>query len=595
MIKQNQEKGVVLVLVILVVAIVSISTVLTIAGSQAFYQNSNYTYNVEKAQILAEAGVDKAVASLNKSGGSYNGEAETILGDGSYSVTITSLNATTKVVQSTGYIPSKANAKVKRTVKIQISTGTGISFVYGMLVGNGGITMGNGSTIGGSIYSNGTISGGNNELITGEAIVAGGTQPLADQQNDCASPNCGDFIFGKTVSGNSQLDVAQSFKPSTTAVLNKISLKLKKVGTPTNPTIKILTDNAGSPNKNGVLVSTPLDASKVSPQDYDFIDVTFGSSPTLSANTTYWIMIAAGSLDNSNYWYWRNDLAASYNGGVPAWSSDWQARNPVWSSVSGDLSFKTYMGGVVTSLSMGNGSIIQESVHANTINNVTINKDAYYQTISSSTVKGTSHSNYPDSPPVAMPISSANITDWQNLASLAGNISDTDITGCPATIGPGVIHGSFTTSNSCTIKVKTPIWITGNLTVGNSIIFQMDPSLGSSSGVMIVDGVSTFSNSDDLKGTGISGSYLTLLSTYNSQANNIAAINTGNSSITGILYAPFGLLSLANTANFKEAVAWQINMGTGTTLTYDSGLINTFFSTGPGGSFSAMKGTYTAN
>jgi hypothetical protein len=123
----------------------------------------------------------------------------------------------------------------------------------------------------------------------------------------------------------------------------------------------------------------------------------------------------------------------------------------------------------------------------------------------------------------------------------------------------------------------------------------MDSSLGSSSGVIIVDGTTTFSNGDDLLGTGEPGSYLTLLSTYNSQNNGIIAINTNNSSITGILYAPFGIISLANNASFKEAVAWQINMGTGSLLTYDSGLISTFFSAGPGGSFSAVKGTYQSN
>ncbi len=583
----RNQKGQMLIFVFVALGVVLFTVLFIVGGAQIFFQNSNYSYNAESAQTIAEAGIDKAVASLNKTGGTYNGEAETALGAGSYSVTISSKDAATKVITSTGYIPNKTNQKVKRTIQIQLSTGTGISFVYGMLVGNGGISMGNGSAINGSVYSNGSISGGNNELITGDVYVAGGTQPLADQQSDCTGVNCSDFIFGKTVSGNNQLDVAQSFKPSSTAVVNKVSLKLKKFGSPPNLTVRILADKGGSPDKNNILTSGTLAANLVT-SSYGFADVTFTSSPTLNANTSYWILLDTSS-DSSNYWAWSEDLGSGYNGGSPKWSADWQVKSPVWNNISADLGFKTWMGGVATSISMSNGSVVKGSVHANTINGITINKDAYYQLITNSSVQGTSYPNSIDPVPVAMPISDANISEWKTDAQNYG-VTNGEIDGCPSKIGPGKIVGNVETDNNCTITVTTPIWITGNVTFGNSAIFTMDSSLGASSGVIIVDGVTQFNNSDNLLGTGQTGSYLTLLSTYNSQST--PAINTGNSSITGILYAPYGILSLANNANFKEAVAWQINMGTGTILTYDSGLISTIFSAGPSGSFSLVKGSY---
>lgn len=596
--KNNQSKigesGQILLLTIISMVVVLALTLALVGGSTLYFFNTSHASDSEKATALAEAGLDKAVASLNKTGGSYSGESETLFGDGSFSVAITNIDASTKKVQSTGYLPNKANPKIKRTIQIQVSKGVGISFVYGMLVGEGGISMGNGSTINGSVYSNGNITGGNNETITGDVYVAGGTQPSADQQTDCSGVNCdpNGLIIGKNVSGNNQQDGAQSFKPSTTAVINRVSLKLKKVGSPQSPTVRILGDSNGSPDKNNVLASGTL-ADYLVTNQYGFIDVTFTTTPTLTAGTTYWIMIAAASLDNSNYWYWQNDLASSYNGGLPKWSSDWQAHTPVWNSINpGDLSFKSYMGGVVTSISMNNGSIIQSNAHAHTINGVTINKDAYYQVITNSTVKGTSYPNSTDPAPIAMPISQANINQWESDAAGNGTISNSNVTGCPAKLGPGKINASVITDNNCTVTVTTPVWITGNLTFGNSTIFQMDPKLGSSSGVIIVDGTTIFQNSDNLLGTGTTGSFLTLLSTYDSSTRGGIAINTGNSSITGILYAPFGIITLANNANFKEAVAWQINMGTGTVLTYDSGLISTFFSTGPGGAFSTIKGTY---
>lgn len=584
----KKESGQILILVFIALGVVLFSVLFIIGGAQLYFQNALYSVNAEKATALAEAGIDKALASLNKTGGSYNGETETPLGEGSYSVTVANKDAATKILQVTGYIPSKSNPKVKRTINIQISSGSGISFVYGILVGNGGILMGNDSRINGSVYSHGNISGGNNEIITGDAYVAGGTQPSADQQNDCSGVNCdlNGFIFGN----NNQLDVAQSFKPSTSTTLNKVSLNLRKVGLPANPTVRIMADNNGSPDKNAVLTSGTLSADLVTNQ-FGFVDITFSSAPALTANTTYWIMIAAQSLNSSNYWAWSEDLAQSYTRGIPKWSADWRTGNPVWTVINGDLGFKTWMGGVSTSISMGNGSVVQGNVHANTINGITINKDAYYQVITDSTVNGNPYPHSSDPPPIAMPISEANIADWKTGAQNYG-ISTGDINGCPATLGPGKIDGNVVTTNNCTIIVTTPVWITKNLTFGNSTIFRMDPALGSSSGMIIVDGFTIFQNSDNLFGSGASGSYLMLLSTYDSQISGGEAIDTGNSSITGILYAPFGTIKLANNANFKEAVAWKIEMGTGTTLTYDSGLISTFFSSGPSGSFSLIKGTY---
>lgn len=587
----KSESGQTIILALIVLTVVIIGTLTMISGSFTSKQNSRYSLDSLDATNLAEAGIDKAVATLNATGGAYNGESETMLGSGSYSVTVTSKSPTIIEIQSTGYIPNKTSPKAKKTVKLQVSKGVGISFVYGMLVGNGGITMGNGSKIEGSLYTNGNLVGGNNEIISGDVFVAGGTQPTADQSTDCSGVNCSpnEFIFGKVVTTNNQIDVAQSFKPTSTAVINKVSIKLKKIGSPSNITVRLLGDNGNKPNKSEVLASGILSANLVSSQ-YAFVDVTFLNNPLLTANTPYWILIDTNA-DSNNYWSWSLDTLGSYPGGSPAWSADWQATNPLWNTISGDLGFKTWMGGIVTSITMGNGSVVGGSVYANTISGVTIQKDAHYQTISNSTVNGISYPNSTDPTPIALPISQANISEWQADAQNYGTING-DITGCPARLGPGKIIGNISVGNNCNITVTTPVWVTGNFSTGNATIFKMDPSLGSTSGVIIVDGLTSFSNGDDLLGTGETGSYLTLLSTYNSQTSNLPAINTNNSSITGILYAPFGIINLANNAKFKEAVAWQINMGTGSLLTYDSGLISTFFSAGPGGSFSVVKGTY---
>lgn len=588
---RSDQSGQTIVITVIVLTVILISVFVVASGSLDYFHNAQFSVQNMQATNLAEAGIDKAVASLNATAGSYTGESNTSLGAGTFTTKVTPIDSQSMQITSTGYIPNKTKPVAQKTIQIEITKGAGISFVYGMLVGNGGISMGNGSSIQGSIYANGNITGGNNETITGDAYVAGGTQPNPDQESDCVDPNKSDFIFGKTVSGNSQLDVAQSFIPSTTATINKVSLYLKKFGSPSNITVRILADNSGKPNKNSVLATGTLLANQVT-FNYGFVDVSFTTNPSLTTGTTYWIVLDT-SNDSSNYWGWCSDTLQGYTRGSPMWSPNWQANNPTWNAIAGDLGFKTYMGGVNTQISMSNGSVVKGSVHAHTISGVTVDKDAYYQLISNSTVLGTSNPNSTDPAAVDMPISASNIADWQSQAAVYGTYTG-NITGCPSTLGPGKYVGNFTTNSNCTITVKTPIWITGTVSINNSTILKMDSSLGASSGVIIVDGQTTFANGDDLRGTGQSGSYLTLLSTYNSESNGLNAISSGNSSITGILYAPYGIIQLANNATFKEIVGWQINMGQNTILTYDSGLISTFFSSGPGGSFSVVKGTYQA-
>ncbi|OGE19407.1 hypothetical protein A3D83_04795 [Candidatus Daviesbacteria bacterium RIFCSPHIGHO2_02_FULL_41_10] len=591
MIKFN-ESGQMLILVFIALGVMLFTVLFVISGAQLYFQNASYSANTEKVTALAEAGVDKALASLNKTGGSYNGETETVFGDGVYSVAVIDKGAGIKVLNATGYIPNKASPKVKKTISVEVSTGIGLSFVYGLQIGEGGLEMGNGALLNGSVYSNGNITGGNTTRITGDVYVAGVGQISADQQSDCFGANCQDYVFGRSVGGENRLDVAQSFKPSAEGLLNKVSIKLKKVGSPANPTVRIMRDNSGKPDKNGILATGTLSANLVTSQ-YSLVDVTFNTSPGLNENTTYWIMVNSQALDNSNYWVWSNDLAQGYTRGVPKWSVNWQAGNPVWNAISGDLGFQTYMGGGATSLNLTTGSIVEGNVYANTITgNMTISKNAYYQTIGPSiTVQGTKFPGSADPPPTVFPVSDANITEWKNQAE-AGGVTNGNINGCTMTLGPRKIIGNLTLENSCIVTVKAPLWVTGNIITGNSTVFVLDSSFGATSGVIVVEGTTVFGNNSDLKGSGTAGSYLMLVSTYDSSQNGNEAIETGNSSISGIVYAPKGTVELANGASFKEITAWKIELGNSAVLTYDSGLASTVFSAGPSGSFSLNRGTY---
>lgn len=595
-----KEKGQVFILALIVLALVLINVLVIIGNALTFHQSSEYVQASVQAHHLAEAGIDKAVAAFNTAG-TYGGESETNLEIGSYSVEVTSIDAGNKLIESTGFVPSKANAKASKTISIQVSKGIGTSFIYGVQVGEGGLDMGNNSKVLGTVYSNGNVIMKNGTSITGDVWVAGGVQATADQQSDCTSPNCVDLTFGK-VSGGA-LDIAQSFKSANSNVLRKVALKLKKTGTPPDLTVRILANQGSQPDKNSVLASGLLSASLVT-SEYGFVEVAFGTPPTLTAGTTYWIMVDTQE-DLSNFWYWQGDSLQSYTNGNPLWSPNWSTGNPTWNPVTSpaamDLAFKTYMGGVATYVDGPPGQApvvnILGEAHANTLRYLDITKDAYYSAEDSIKVNGAScagnpkcHPNSSDPPPAIMPISDSNIAEWKSAAASFG-IQTGDITGCPSSVGPIKVVGNMTLINQCTVTVKTPIWVTGEMTLDNGVLLKLDSSY-TSSGVIVVDGKMNLANNGRLEGSGATNSFLMGLTTFDSRTNGIIAIDADNIGTSTILYAGSGIINLKNSAKLQEVTGWKIQLGNLAIIEYSSGLANQFFSSGPGGEFSVVKGTY---
>lgn len=610
----SDESGQIFVLAIGVLLIVLVTTIVLISGAFTYSASSKYSVDSLQANQLAEAGIDKAVAALNSTAGAYSGDPETTLGSGSYDVKVTNIDANNKIIESTGYIPSKATPKSKRTIKIQISKGDGISFGYGIQAGEGGFKMDGGSIVNGSVYSNGNIDLSGGARITGSATVAGGTQATADQETDCTNPNCAEYQFGKTISGQNRLDIAQSFKPQATSVINKVALKLKKFGSPANVTVRILSNNNNGtssneaddfPNKNSVLASGTLTSNLVT-GNFGFVEVGFNTNPTLTSNTTYWIVIDSSS-DNTNYWAWSQDTLSTYTRGMAKWSSNWQQNpNPTYTAISGDLGFKVYMGGVITKITGSGSSYIDGSAYANTMSGdnysaLQIAQHAYYQVQNSITVHGSNcngnnsycHPGSTDPQPQPLPISDANIDEWKDLADDQVQTGNLVIQWpCTTNLEKKKYVGNVTVQGGCSIQTDTPVWITGNLIVTGGSTIRLKPSYGITSGVIVVDGKITLDGGSRMQGSGTAGSYLTALSTKvtNSESDPSIYVSGGNSS--SILYAGDGVIALDGGTNLREATAKRIYLTAGAIVTYESGVANPFFTTGPQGSFSVVKGSY---
>ncbi|MDP3758556.1 MAG: hypothetical protein Q8Q86_02455, partial [Candidatus Daviesbacteria bacterium] len=156
----------------------------------------------------------------------------------------------------------------------------------------------------------------------------------------------------------------------------------------------------------------------------------------------------------------------------------------------------------------------------------------------------------------------------------------------------GKYTGNLILQNGCNIKVKTPIWVTGDITMGNENRFTLDSSYGTGSGIIVIDGKAVMGNQNKLLGTGLGNSILVLLTTYDSRTNNNSAVTIGNVGNTGVFYADKGIIDPGNNNQFKEITAWKIKITNESIIDYETGLASILFTSGPTGGYTLVKGTY---
>lgn len=251
-------------------------------------------------------------------------------------------------------------------------------------------------------------------------------------------------------------------------------------------------------------------------------------------------------------------------------------------------------GNKIINLTIGSGLPDEARVH--TCDNSTINGDIYYVSGGSSncTVNGGTTKVLPnDIEPANMPISNDQITNWKNEA-VGGGIESGNYTvygGTTEYLGPKKITGNLIIENNATLVLTGNLWVVGNITINNGAVIRLDANYGSTSGVIIADGIITVENGVILEGSGVEGSYLLLLTTSNSGANdfntppNTYAVYVKNNSQGAIFYASNGLIRLRNNINIREATGYRLYLDNNAEITYETGLINSLFSSGPGGSW----------
>lgn len=568
----KNQKGQLLILTLVFFAVMFALSVALVDTAVTYTRFERQRIAEAQALQLAEAGIEKAVYELNQSG-SYTGESDTALIPGTFTVSVSAVDASTKVVTATGYVPDDSSPRGQKTVKARVSTNPQtVSFSFGVQVGEGGLVMDNNAQVIGNIFSNGDIGGSG--VVTGSATVAAGTSPTADQE--WTTQNA-DFAFGNI---SARRDAAQSFVPPASGAINKVQTYLKKVGSPGDLAFRLVTQSGSNPSKT-TLASGTIAASSVT-GSYGWIDGYFTTNPALTGGTKYWLMLNAPAVNSSNYYVWGQDTTDGYALNTGKYSANWNAGSPVWNNAGGDFDFKTFMGGVTTSLS---GVTVQGNATSTIMSSCTINGSAHYGSMSGCTIGGISYPGSTAPPPAAMPVSESQITDWKQAAEAGGTQGDTAINGT-VSLGPRKIAGNLTVNG--TLTQTGPLWVTGNVTVNNNAAIRAGSSVGNSSVSLVADGVVNLSNNVVVAGNGNPNSFVMVLSTSNSAS----AITVNNNVAGGIYYTSAGTINVFNNASTTQLTGYSIRLHNNAVVNYVTGLQSMLFSSGPGGSWEFVPGTY---
>jgi len=579
----NLQKGAVMLLTSLL--FMSFALVISFGLANPIIKQSKISVNLwgsKESYYLSESGMEDVLYRVKNN--MTVGTNETLVMNDYSTVTgivpVLGGKVLTSISNSKGYI-KKIETKIKK--------GAGVSFFYGILAGEGGLSFSGGSKVLGNVYSNGPITGSSTCYITGSAVSANSASLSLDQVNSGAVPPVSSVTFGEASASE---DFAQSFKISSSTNISSISIYIKKYGLPNNITLRIVKDSSGSPsnNDNDVLASASITSSSVT-TNYGWVEGLLPSNTNLTENVSYWLVLDT-SYNSNNYYTIGTNLDNSYLNGT---SKNGRYKNS-WTNTSSDSYFKIYIGGSFGKIS---GESAGGKLRVGTIGTGDAYANNILYTDATGVIKcqvGISNNkncttSYPDPSPSILPISDDNITEWKDTATLGGTINgnyyvdDSD----RLSLGPKKINGNLTVSNSGVLTLTGTLYVTGNITINGSGEIKLDSNYFGDSGIIVSDGIVQITNSGKANGSGQTGSYL-LIATTNScrggsscGGNNAIRISGAGGAV--MLNAQKGSLYISGSGEVNEATAYNIVMDGEATLSYESGVIDSNFVSGPSGGF----------
>jgi len=569
----------------------------------------------KQSYFLAEAGIEDAMYRVRED--MTIGTSEVLNLDGQSQTTdIVTVGNNKEITARATYASHTRN--IKTVLAPSTSDGT---LNYGLQVGYLGLDMKNKARVNGNVKSNGSIRGvGSGEvLITGDAFVAGGVGNTPHVSQSSGSYH---YDLHKTTS---RLDVAQRFKAASTAKPNKLTIYIKKFGTPGNLEVRVVADDNGDPDYRNDIGSATIATTDISSSAYDPITVYFNSTGITKKDFYYWIIIGSSpSASATNYYELEGEGASSYTEGRVRYTQDWTNSGAVWAKHPANLSdpenlrFAIYMGEETTyieKITIGQNPPRLSKAWAQTLNDVvvhgfassteikggsTIYREATCDTLTSGNVD-TEHGS-PNSPNCTWdvaspapstendPFPSATLVDLKN-AIINGEDGCTTYNGnyalsadATTTMDCMAINGDFDMSGKARVLLRGNLYVSGVVRIQNYAQIHMDPvSFGSRDGFIISDGNIELKNDARLRGNIGSGIYLFLITLSTNTGASPSALLIQNDANVDAIYSAYGFVEILNHPKIKSAFGQGLNIQNDAEVNYEIGIADASFTGGPGG------------
>ncbi len=265
-------------------------------------------------------------------------------------------------------------------------------------------------------------------------------------------------------------------------------------------------------------------------------------------------------------------------------------------SISGSV-IVTNDNGMIDNVSIGN------SAYAYSIENSYIEEDAYYMDLINTNVMGDSYPNTEPLDSVDFPIKKEVIEGWKEFAE-EGEVIDCEDSyeiDSDQTLGPAHITCDLEIRGNPKIKIKGHVWVEGNIIIGNSPTIEIDDSLGNESVVFIADdpedringSTIELGNNPEFRGASSSDISFSFLISKNKDAaegGTTPAITDGQGAGGDVfIYTEKGEVSISNNIDITGLTAYRIRASNNSTVIYQEGLANSFFSTGPSAGFNISR------
>ena len=564
-INSRSEYGAVMMVSVIFFVVISVIAIMGIAGPTAIdYKMANDSILSRQSYFLAESGAEDVYYRLKNSQPVDQSE-NLVLGNYFTATHMDNLGGGDVDISSMGNAASHM-----RGADMKVSGQNNFIFSFGVQSGFGGVDLEtSGSSISGDVFTSGPITAVSGASISGSAVSASKSLSI-DQANDVGTPPY-DIWFGDS---DSTRGIFQSFSLSQGGSLNKISLYIKKVGSPTDLNVYLYNNDEATGKPGTLLIATSTISASSVGGSYSWIDAVFSQKQMLSVGNTYWFVVQ-GTTNPTDYYTiattgnnYTNGVAKSAQLGSSSWWAD-----PV--SSGADYFFRIYLGGtsgsvLATGGSMNIGTISTNNVEAESVTNANVSGNIY---CSSGSGNNKSCLSYDNPSTISYAISDSDIFRWKSDAASGGTCGYSPWntgTFSKVTTGPRKCVGDLNIGGGY-LTINGTLWVAGNLNISGGGRLLLNSSYGANTGVVVVDGKVSI-NGGYVNGSGTSGSHILVISMSNSIDNTSPAIL---SSYTGaenaVLYAPYGLVRAVGSSSPNQLSGYKVSISNAN-IVYDTAI-----------------------